>query len=170
MVMGNGVQTGIEDVVFVRPESFSVVETPRIAEQLGSLNRKLADAHRPYLLIGFGRWGSSHPSLGIPVDWSQIAGARTIVEATLPEMNVDLSQGSHFFHNLSNFRANYFMVPHAGPHRINWAWLNQQAVIEQTEFVRHVRLCSPLTIRVDGRTARGVVLADDSPSTIEGHS
>jgi hypothetical protein len=170
MVMGNGVQTGIEDIVFVRPESFSVVQTPRIAEQLGSLNRKLADAHRPYLLIGIGRWGSSHPSLGIPVDWSQIAGARTIVEATLPEMNVELSQGSHFFHNLSSFRANYFMVGHSGPHPINWGWLNQQAVVGETEFVRHVRLCSPLTIRVDGRTARGVVLADDSPSTLEGQS
>jgi hypothetical protein len=170
MVMGNGVQTGIEDIVFVRPESFSIMHTPRIAEQLGALNRKLADAHRPYLLIGFGRWGSSHPSLGIPVDWSQIAGARTIVEATLPEMNVELSQGSHFFHNLSSFRANYFMVAHDGPHPINWDWLNQQAVVEQTEFVRHVRLSSPLTIRVDGRSGRGVILADDSVSTIEGQS
>ena len=35
---------------------------------------------------------------------------RAIVEATLPEMNVELSQGSHFFHNLSSFRASYFMV------------------------------------------------------------
>ncbi|HVO62391.1 MAG TPA: PEP/pyruvate-binding domain-containing protein [Terriglobales bacterium] len=164
MVMGNGVQTGIEDIVFVRPENFSVVRTPQIADQLGAMNRKLADAQRPYLLIGFGRWGSSHPSLGIPVDWSQIASARTIVEATLPEMNVELSQGSHFFHNLSSFRANYFMVGHAGPNPIHWDWLNQQAVVEETELVRHVRLCSPLTIRVDGRSGRGVVLADDDPS------
>ena len=27
-------------------------------------------------------------------------------------MNVELSQGSHFFHNLSSFRASYFMVQH----------------------------------------------------------
>jgi len=166
MVMGNGVQSGIEDIVFVRPDSFSVVQTPQIAEQIGALNRKLADAHRPYLLIGFGRWGSSHPSLGIPVDWSHISGARTIVEATLPDMNVELSQGSHFFHNLSSFRANYFMVGHAGPHPINWGWLNQQTVVKETEFVRHVRLCSALTVRVDGRSARGVVLPE-SPSAIE---
>ena len=69
----------------------------------------------PYLLIGFGRWGSSHPTLGIPVNWSQIAGARAIVEATLPSMNVEPSQGSHFFHNLSSFQVSYFTVPHDGP-------------------------------------------------------
>jgi hypothetical protein len=163
MVMGNGVQAGIEDIVFARPESFSAMKTSLIAEQLGALNRTLTDEHRPYVLIGFGRWGSSHPSLGIPVDWSQISGARTIVEATLPDMNVELSQGSHFFHNLSSFRANYFMVRHDGSRSINWDWLNRQTVVWETELVRHVRLRRPLTVRVDGRTARGVIAADEEP-------
>ncbi|HTQ09707.1 MAG TPA: PEP/pyruvate-binding domain-containing protein, partial [Fimbriimonadaceae bacterium] len=122
-VMGNGVETNIYDVVFVRPENFAPMQTPRIAQELEAVNRELSQEHRPYLLIGFGRWGSSHPSLGIPVDWSQISGARTIVEATLPEMNVELSQGSHFFHNLSSFRASYFMVRHDGPFPIRWEWL-----------------------------------------------
>jgi len=158
-VMGNGIQTGIHDVVFVRPETFSPMQTPVIAKELEGLNRKLSDEHRPYLLIGFGRWGSSHPSLGIPVNWSQISGAKTIVEATLPEMNVELSQGSHFFHNLSSFRACYFMVRHDGPFPIRWEWLNRQPIADETEFVRHVRLPAPLSIRVDGRNGRGVVLA-----------
>src|SRR6516164_3537002 len=159
MVMGNGVQTDLEDIVFVRPENFSAMRTPLIAEQLGALNRILTDEHKSYVLIGFGRWGSSHPSLGIPVDWSQISGARTIVEATLPDMNVELSQGSHFFHNLSSFCANYFMVQHDGPFPINWEWLNRQPVVHETEFVRLVRPSVPLFIRVDGRSARGVVQA-----------
>src|SRR5690349_6375129 len=107
--MGNGVERGIRDVDFVRPETFSAMATPAIARELEVFNRRLCDERRPYLLIGFGRWGSSHPSLGIPVDWSLISGARTIVEATLPAMNVELCQGSHFFHNLSSFHASYFM-------------------------------------------------------------
>jgi hypothetical protein len=166
MVMGNGVQTGLRDIVYVRPENFSAMQTPVIAEQLAALNRKLADERRPYLLIGFGRWGSSHPSLGIPVDWSQISGARTIVEATLPGMNVELSQGSHFFHNLSSFRASYFMVRHDGRFPINWEWLGRQPVEYHTEVVQHVRLEDPVTVRVDGRTARGVVLkaAEETPN------
>ena len=159
MVMGNGIENDVRDIVFVRPENFSPMQTPAIAQQLEPINRELREQRRPFLLIGFGRWGSSHPSLGIPVDWSQISGARAIVEATLPEINVELSQGSHFFHNLSSFRASYFMVRHDGPFKINWEWLNQQPIVQETELVRHVRLLDALTIRVDGRNARGVVLA-----------
>jgi hypothetical protein len=126
---------------------------------LESINRELRDQKRPFLLIGFGRWGSSHPSLGIPVDWSQISGARAIVEATLPEMNVELSQGSHFFHNLSSFRASYFMVQHGRHFGINWDWLNRQPVVLESALIRVVRPTERLSVRVDGRTARGVVLS-----------
>ena len=158
MVMGNGIEEAIRDVVFVRPENFSCIRTAEIATEVGTINRLLVEEHRPYLLIGFGRWGSSQPTLGIPVDWSQISGAKTIVEATLPEMNVELSQGSHFFHNLSSFRASYFMVRHDGPFSINWNWLNRQPAANATDLVRHVRLATPVLVKVDGRTARGVVM------------
>ena len=162
MVMGNGTVHDIQDIVFVRPENFSPLQTPVIAEHLESVNRELRNQQRPYILIGFGRWGSSHPSLGTPVDWTQISGARAIVEATLPEMNVELSQGSHFFHNLSSFRASYFMVPHGGAFGINWHWLNLQSIVHETELIRHVRPMEKLSVRVDGRTARGVVLSHTS--------
>ena len=158
MVIGNGRVNEIRDIVFVRPENFSPMVTPAVAQDLGSVNRELQQEHRPYLLIGFGRWGSSHLSLGIPVDWSQISGARAIVEATLPEMNVELSQGSHFFHNLSSFRASYFMVQHGGRFQINWDWLNRQPVVHETKLIRHVRPEVSLSVRVDGRSRRGVIL------------
>jgi hypothetical protein len=167
MVMGNGIEYGIEDIVYVRPENFSCMRTAEIAMEVGAINRVLVEEQRPYLLIGFGRWGSSQPSLGIPVDWSQISGARTIVEATLPEMNVELSQGSHFFHNLSSFRASYFMLKHDGPFSINWGWLNQQPVVSETELVRHLRLATPVLVKVDGRTARGVVMHSAARTTNE---
>ena len=158
MVMGNGIAEDVQDIVFVRPDNFSPLNTPAIAQELQSINGELRDQKRAFLLIGFGRWGSSHPSLGIPVDWSQISGARAIVEATLPEMNVELSQGSHFFHNLSSFRASYFMVRYGSRFAINWDWLNRQPVIAETEFIRHVRPEAGLSVRVDGRTGRGVIL------------
>ena len=165
MVMGNGTADDIQDIVFVRPEKFSPLHTPAIAQELESLNRELRDQKRPFLLIGFGRWGSSHPSLGIPVDWSQISGARAIVEATLPDMNVELSQGSHFFHNLSSFRASYFMVQHGRRFGINWDWLNLQPVVQETGLIRHVRPTERLSVRVDGRTARGVILSHTRDNT-----
>ena len=165
MVMGNGTSEDIQDIVFVRPDKFSPLHSPAIAQELESINGQLRDQNRPFLLIGFGRWGSSHPSLGIPVDWSQISGARAIVEATLPEMNVELSQGSHFFHNLSSFRASYFMVQHSRQCAINWNWLNRQPIVQETELIRHVRPIESLSVRVDGRTARGVILPLPREST-----
>jgi hypothetical protein len=161
IVIGNGSAEDIRDIVFVRPDRFSPMLTPEIAEQLEFVNRELQDQKRPFILIGFGRWGSSHQSLGIPVDWSQIAGARAIVEATLPLMNVELSQGSHFFHNLSSFRASYFMVPHGRRFGINWDWLNRQPIVRETEYVRHVRPAGRLSVRVDGKTRRGIIVARD---------
>src|ERR1017187_8815080 len=165
MVMGNGIADDIQDIVFVRPENFSPMQTPLIAQHLESINRQLSDQHRPFLLIGFGRWGSSHPSLGIPVVWSQISGARAIVEASLPEMNVELSQGSHFFHNLSSFRTCYFMVRHDGPFAIDWDWLNRQPIVQETNLVLHVHPADKVAVRVDGRTARGVILSAEAMHT-----
>jgi hypothetical protein len=158
-VIGNGVAHDLCDIVYVRRDNFRTDYTHIIAREIEHCNRELMEQRRPYLLIGFGRWGSSHPNLGIPVAWSQISGARVIVEATLPDFAVDLSQASHFFHNLASFRAMYFMVPHNQQPGIAWEWLERQRVVDEGQFVRHVRLDQPLSVRVDGRTGRGVVLA-----------
>jgi len=155
--LGNGIVEDVRDIVFVRPETFAPENTPAIAQEIGDINKSLRDEGRPYLLIGFGRWGSSHPSLGIPVDWSQISGARVIVESTLPNMNVELSQGSHFFHNLSSFEAKYFMLRYDGPYKVNWEWLNRQSLRQETSHLRHVETRDPLIICVDGQKGRGVI-------------
>jgi hypothetical protein len=157
--MGNGVLR-LEDVVFLKPEVFTAASTKAMASELEGLNRSLAAEGRRYLLIGFGRWGSSDPWLGVPVVWGQISGARAIVEATMQKMNPELSQGSHFFHNLIGFQIPYLSVQHTGAGSIDWAWLESQETIRETAFVRHIRARVPLVIRVDGRSGRGVVLRD----------
>ena len=43
MVMGNGVIDDIHDIVFVRPEHFSVMQTPTIAQELDLINRQLSE-------------------------------------------------------------------------------------------------------------------------------
>jgi hypothetical protein len=157
-VMGNGVVDAIRDIVYVKPDRFEARFTRTIAEELGAINRALADEGRPYLLLGFGRWGSADPWLGIPVTWAEIAGARAIVEASLPAMNVELSQGSHFFHNISSFDVSYFSVRHDTGGRIAWAWLAAQPAVAETDLVRHVRPARPIVVKVDGRSGRGVIL------------
>jgi len=155
--LGNGVRSDIRDVVYVRPEAFEARFTARIAAELDAVNRMLVAEERPYLLIGFGRWGSADPWLGIPVDWGQISGARVIVEATLPQMSPDLSQGSHFFHNMISFSVLYLSVRHSSGQAIAWEWMDRQEAVRETEFLRHLRLPAPLSVRVDGRSGRGVI-------------
>jgi hypothetical protein len=163
-VMGNGFVPDVRDVVYVKPEVFDARHTPAIASDIARINVGLVDQGIPYLLIGFGRWGSSDPWLGIPVTWSQIGGARAIVEATLPTMNVDLSQGSHFFHNISSFNVSYFSVPFHGDFPIDWDGLSRQPAVTETDFVRHVRLAVPLHVAVDGRQGHGAIQWKQAPS------
>ncbi|NOG99916.1 MAG: hypothetical protein HND52_18305 [Ignavibacteriae bacterium] len=157
-VLGNGTRNDIYDIVFLKPENFHKAYTRRIALELEGLNHRLILDEIPYVLIGFGRWGSSDPWLGIPAKWNQISGARVIVESTLPDMNVELSQGSHFFHNLTSFNVSYFSVHHQLNSKINWEWLNDQKLIKETNFIKHVRIDKPLNIKVDGKTSQGVIL------------
>ncbi len=155
--LGNGIEETIRDVVYVKPESFEARFTPQIAGELARINDGLVAARRPYLLIGFGRWGSSDPWLGIPVSWGDVAGARVIVEATLPTMDVEASQGAHFFHNISSFQVSYLTVHHELGRRIAWAWLDALPAAAESDHTRHVQLERPLLVKVDGRTGRGAV-------------
>lgn len=156
-VMGNGTDDRIRDVVYVEPAGFEAKHTRAIASEVEALNRELVLEERPYLLIGFGRWGSSDPWLGIPVDWSGLCGARVIVEATLPTMNVEPSQGSHLFHNLSGCGVSYVMVHHESEPGIDWNWLRAQPVERETRFLRRARFDDPLRVKIDGRQGRGIV-------------
>jgi hypothetical protein len=156
--LGNGTNKLIKDIVYVKPGVFEAKHSPKIAEELDSVNNTLIKSKTPYLLLGYGRWGSTDPWLGIPVYWGQISGAKVIVEAMLENMNVELSQGSHFFHNITSFMVFYFSLPVGEKDRIDWKWLEEKETVSETEFVKHVRLTSPLLIKVDGRTGSGVIL------------
>jgi len=160
--MGNGTIEGVRDVVFVKPETFEARLTPEIAREIETINRRLVAEGRRYLLVGFGRWGSSDPWLGIPVVWSQISGARAIVEVSGGPMNVQISQGAHFFHNLSGFRVYYYSIGGSGIHGVDWAWLTGESTVEDTGRVRHVRTGTPLRLQVDGRRGIGVVVRGES--------
>ncbi len=156
--MGNGIKQDISDIVYVRPEVFEAKFTPKISAEIEQLNKLLVNQNRPYLLMGFGRWGSSDPWLGIPVNWSQISGASVIVESTLPNMRIDLSQGSHFFHNLTSFSVMYFSIHHFEKTSINWDSLQKLTAESESDLVRHIALEKPLQVKVDGRIGKGVVL------------
>jgi hypothetical protein len=155
--LGNGVLENIRDIVYVKPDTFNVSYSEAVGAEIDGLNRGLMTDDRPYLLIGSGRWGTSDPQAGIPVNFGQICGAKVIVECALPETSSMLSQGSHFFHNITSFRVFYFSLGAEDRHHIDWDWIHRQPVVHETGHVRHVRPSAPLKIKVDGTTGRGVI-------------
>jgi hypothetical protein len=156
---GQGSLDNIHDVVYTKPENFDLKNTSRMVPELEYLNKKLIEGGRPYLLIVLGRLGTTDPWLGIPIDWGRISGARTVVEATSPNVRVELSQGSHYFHNVISLGVKYFNLPLDSTCTLDWAWLNEQESVEDTEYFRHIYTHNPLLIHVNGRTSRGRILA-----------
>ncbi|MCF7923197.1 MAG: PEP/pyruvate-binding domain-containing protein, partial [Candidatus Marinimicrobia bacterium] len=157
-VLGNGEINTLRDIVFVKPQGFLAKNTPRIAAEIETMNAGFIDQNAQYVLIGFGRWGSSDPWLGTPVSWGQISQAKVIVESTLPDMDKEFSQGSHFFHNITSFGVSYFSIRFSDEHSIDWEWMDQQACVAETDYVKHIKLEKPLIIKVDGRRGLGVII------------
>ena len=109
-VLGNGRIDTLRDWIVVDRSDFERAQSKESAEHVAAFNKELNAADRPYGLIGVGRWGSTHPWLGIPVKWEDISGARVIVEAGFRDARVTPSQGTHFYQNLASFNVGYFTV------------------------------------------------------------
>ena len=156
--LGIGWIEGVRDIVYLKPESFDVLKTSEMASQITALNARMQSEGRGYMLIGFGRWGSSISSLGVPVKWSDISEARTIVECCLENFRVDPSQGTHFFQNMTSFNVGYVNVDPWGraSDKLDFSVLDALPSVWESEYVRHVRLEQPLRLCVDGHRSRAL--------------
>lgn len=158
-VLGHGVINDIKDIVFVDQKKFDRKNTVKVAHEIAQYNSKMLNNKTPYLLIGVGRWGTFDPWLGIPVTWEMINGARTIIESNFFDFNVTPSQGSHFFQNLTSFKIGYFTINELDEQGfIDWAWLENQNVIERKEFTKHIRVENPITIKINGHKSKGIIV------------
>lgn len=153
--LGNGIIDHIQDILYVK-SSFDMANSARTVLQLRSLNSKLMDEGIQYMLVGPGRWGSADPWLGIPVIWSDIAGAKVIIETPFKERAIDPSQGSHFFHDLISSQVGY-LITKAGKGNIDDHWFDTLPVVEDLPEVRHAKTPFELTVKIDGKRGRAVV-------------
>ena len=158
IVLGNGKRNDIQDIVYIKPDTFDYSKTKIIASQLEVINKQLSKKSQPYMLIGFGRWGSTDPWLGIPVNWGQISQAKVIVESFHPKRSIDFSQGSHFFHNVSNLHIMYFYIKDNDDCHIDWKWLDEQKIVNETDFIKHIHLINPVKVVVSLKNKLGVVI------------
>lgn len=156
---------GVTDLVVVSAE-LPRSRTADAAAALEDLNRALGRAGRPYVLVGPGRWGTRDPWLGIPVSWSQISSAQAIVETDFADLDIEPSQGSHFFHNLTAAGVAFLPVhPRGAGGRIDWGWLERLPPVAAAldGLVRHLRLAEPVQLVVDGAVRRGALIAGGGP-------
>ena len=159
--IGPGMIQGVRDVVYLRRQNFNVLKTREMATEMTVINNRMREEGRNYVLIGYGRWGSSIPSLGVPVQWSNISEAKVIVECCLENFRIDPSQGTHFFQNMTSFNAGYVNVnPYSRPGEYcNLDALDAMPAEYESDYVRIVHFPEDLTVCIDGKENRALVKA-----------
>jgi len=101
--MGGNVRLCFDYVVFVKATEYLELtdqDKYQIARSIGVINQKLKD--KTVLLMGPGRWGTTTPSLGVPVHFSELCNMAAICEVSYPKAGIvpELSFGSHFFQDI----------------------------------------------------------------------
>lgn len=157
-VLGNGIVQGVQHILYVANNAYSVKQRIDIAQRIAQVNAHFVSTSTRYVLIGAGRWGSADPALGIPVRWSQISAAAAIVESDLKLRHIDASQGSHFFQNLTSLGVPYFTIHSGIPQQMLDAdWLTTVPATYEDECLRIIQLPHPLLIAVDGKKRLGII-------------
>jgi len=104
--LGGNIAQGINWVIYVDPEKYSKLilsDKYEVAHIIGNINRMIKDKDElPALLMGPGRWGTTTPSLGVPVKFAQINNMAVLAEVAFSEGNLmpELSFGTRFFQDL----------------------------------------------------------------------
>jgi len=149
----------VKDLVYIPKDRFDKMETEAMAAEIAALNNRMREEGRGYVLIGYGRWGTSIPSLGIPVKWSDISEVKALVECVLPDFRIDPSQGTHFFQNLTSFNVGFVHVdPFARREdEFDDSVLNALPAEYESRYLRLIHLDEPLKICIDGRSGRALM-------------
>ena len=156
--LGIGRMNDISDIVYVKTPMFDSLATEKIADELLALNARMRDEQRTYILVGPGRWGSSDPFLGVPVKWTHISEAKVIVECGIERFDVEPSQGTHFFQNVTSLGVGYLTInPFRGDGLFREKELDARQALYDGTYLRQVRFDSPLWVCIDGRSNKGMV-------------
>jgi hypothetical protein len=135
---------------------------------INKINSKMNTEDRHYILCGPGRWGSSDPWLGIPVSWPQISRAKIIIESGLKSYQIEASQGSHFFQNITSLGVAYFTVnPFNKDGSYDIEFLNSFEPYYEDHFYKHVRFEEELITHVDGQQGLGIIYKPKAASEEE---
>ncbi|MCX5716425.1 MAG: PEP/pyruvate-binding domain-containing protein [Candidatus Omnitrophica bacterium] len=114
--LGGNISQSIKRIIYVDPKAYNLLPEPgkyNIARAIGELNTRMESREdMPVLLLGPGRWGTSTPSLGVPVSFSEINNIAVLGEMAFATANAmpELSFGTHFFQDLVESGIFYFAL------------------------------------------------------------
>lgn len=158
MVMGNGRIDNIKDIVILKLEEFDSSNMVKMPHELEKYNAYFDQRDTDYLLIVAGRLGSSDVWLGIPATWSQIFRAKVIVETGLESFQVEPSQGTHFFQNLTLLGTSYMTVnPFYNEGILDYEKIKGLNKISESKFFAHYQCNNSLDIRINGSKGKGII-------------
>ncbi len=130
--LGGNISQKIDWVIYVDPEKYNKLvlsDKYEIAHIVGSLNKSIKDKDElPTLLMGPGRWGTTTPSLGVPVKFAEINNVAVLAEVAFSAGNLmpELSFGTHFFQDLVETNIFYVaLFPEKEDFLFNLSWFKQ---------------------------------------------
>ena len=162
-VLGNGMIEGIEHIVLVEPSSYRWDHAYEIARSIGRINDGLVENDDDYILIGPGRWASSNPQLGVPVQYGEISGASVLVEMSTADFAPELSYGTHFYAEMVGSGVLYMPLHESEGDHLHRERLARHEIAYQDEYVTHYVVPGGLDVYVDGETRRGVIAQRPAP-------
>lgn len=155
--LGNGFVNDVSHIVYIAPDKFNSLSTREIAAELAEINNTFKSRNEGYILIGPGRWGSSDPNLGIPVIWSDISEAKMIVEYSMPGFQVEPSQGTHFFQNITSLGVGYLSIDTvAGDGNVDFDALGELDSELAMKYAVVLHTEEPITAYIDRNTNRAL--------------
>ncbi len=156
--LGVGWMNDIRDIIYIKDEGFSSLVTEDVARELLELNAHMKQLGRTYILIGMGRWGSSDPFLGVPAKWTHISEAKVIIERAIDGFDIEPSQGTHFFQNVTSLGVGYITLDaRRGVDICDMARLDAMKAMSEGKHMRWVELESEAMVCVDGVMNRAII-------------
>ncbi|MFA5104040.1 MAG: PEP/pyruvate-binding domain-containing protein [Candidatus Margulisiibacteriota bacterium] len=139
--MGGNISQKIRYVIYIDPERYSLLnqqdkyETARITGKINAFLKDKKDS--PAMLMGPGRWGTSTPSMGVPVSFFEINHMRCVVEIAFKSGNLipELSFGTHMFQDLVESNIFYIAV---FPEEEESSYLNIKVLNEKENLLEKI--------------------------------
>lgn len=115
-IVGRSVAAPVGRLIYVSSTAYTALgerEKYGLARLIGQVaHRSSARPEGIVMLVGPGRWGTSTPSMGVPVSFNDIKDVQVLVELALMHQGLvpDVSLGTHFFNDLVEMDMLYFAV------------------------------------------------------------